>query len=110
MVFTRMKKKVTANTILFAILLAVPLIGEYSTATPAEVPGTGFDILLYKPFDFAYLILAGLLFSALNGYLYKKTAESVLKGIGIGVVIGMAWFAIAFLSVGQLHLSLGGIL
>ena len=90
------------------VLFAVPLVAEVLTATPDNIPGTGFDILLYQPFDYVYVILAGILFIALNSYISVQQQRTFSTGAGIGIAILVVWFAVAFLSVGQLHLSLGG--
>ena len=103
-----MKKRLLINILLFVVLIAVPLVAEVLTAKPDNVPGTGFDILLYQPFDYAYVILAGILFIALNSYISVQQQHSFLAGIGIGIAILVVWFVVTFLSVSQLHLSLGG--
>jgi len=46
--------RTTTNGILAVGALTIPLIAEYANAKPGNVPGTGFDVLLYKPFDFAF--------------------------------------------------------
>lgn len=103
-----MNRTLLLNSIVFLVLLAIPLAAELYTAAPGNVPGTGFDILLYWPFDFAYVALAAILFVTLNTLISSKQDGSVLLGIGTGAALAFAWFAVAFLSVGQLHLSLGG--
>ncbi len=103
-----MKYRGITNGIVFVILLTLPLVAELNTATADNVPGTGFDVLLYKPFETAYLLLAGVLFISINFYYSFKTNSSLLYGIGLGSVLLITWFIVAFLSVGQLHLSLGG--
>ncbi len=103
-----MKKQFVANFILFSALSGVPLVSEYATAKPTNVPGTGFDILLYEPFDFAYLLLAAILFIGTNIIFSGKRHQSKKVGIVQGFIITIAWFVISFLAVGQLHLSLGG--
>ncbi len=90
------------------ILGAVPLVAEYATATPDNVPGTGFDILLYQPFDFAYIGMAALGVIAVNASAAKREGRSITSAVGISGVAILVWFALTFLAVGQLHLSLGG--
>ena len=103
-----MNNRIISNGVVFVALLAVPLIVEFSTASPDNVPGTGFDVLLYKPFDFAFVVLAGVIFVGFNAYYSFKKRRSLWVGIGLGAVLLLAWFIISFLSVGQLHLWLGG--
>ncbi len=98
------------NGVLFVTLLAIPMVAEVITATPGNVPGTGFDVLLYEPFDFAFVLLAGVLFVAGNMYLVNQCKATLLAGLGIGSAMWILWFFISFLAVAQLHHSLGGIL
>ena len=91
------------------VTLAIPLVVEYVTASPNNIPGTGFDVLLYEPFDFAYILLVTVFFIALNiraSTLSEKGSK--IQGIFIGIAWAMGWFIVTFLAVGQLHLSLGG--
>lgn len=97
------------NGILALVTLAIPLVVEYVTASPNNIPGTGFDVLLYEPFDFAYILLVTVFFIALNiraSTLSEKGSK--IQGIFIGIAWAMGWFIVTFLAVGQLHLSLGG--
>lgn len=103
-----MKSQVIANLILFVALSGVPLVSEYVTATPTNVPGTGFDILLYEPFDFAYVLLAAIFFIGTNISFTGKRHQSKKVGMAQGLIITIAWFVVSFLAVGQLHVSLGG--
>jgi len=105
-----MNSKSLINGIIFSVLLSIPLVAEFSTATPDNVPGNGFDVLLYKPFDFAYILLAGCIFIGVNYYFSAKQKISIWKGVGLGVALLITWFVVSFLLVGQLHLSLGGTL
>ena len=94
------------SILLFFALLAVPLVGEYLTSTPSNVPDTGFDILLYEPFDFAYLLLALFLFVVVN--LKSTKSNQKIRPILNSVIWSFALFVFAFVAVGQLHLKLGG--
>lgn len=68
--------------------------------------GIGFEILIYEPFNYAYLILAFIVFAIINSK-FNST-----KKFGISLVKSLAWslgfFSIAFLLLAQLHLNLGG--
>lgn len=99
----------TANGFIALVALATPLIAEYVTATPDNVPGTGFDVLLYKPFDFAYVLLITMTFVVMNIWISLKTEyDTKLQGTLLGIMFAVGWFVVCFLAVGQLHLSLGG--
>lgn len=96
------------NIALAVILTVPPLAAELYTATPEDVPGTGFDVLLYHPFDFAYSLIGLVLFVVLNSYLFARSGKSPWLGAAVAAAIALCWFVVAFLAVGQLHLSLGG--
>ena len=96
------------NISIAIIALVIPLVAEISTATDTNVPGTGFDVLLYKPFDFAYVIVVLLVLLGANIYQAKKLSIAFYKAVLTSFGTLLIWFPIAFLSVGQLHLSLGG--
>jgi hypothetical protein len=96
------------NGILAIGALTIPLLAEYISATPGHVPGDGLDLLLYKPFDFAYVLLVTCLFLTINIRCSVVGRKSVGSGLFIGIVLAIAWFIVAFLALGQLHLSLGG--
>lgn len=83
------------------IALLIPLVAElYSPET-----GLGFDVLLYWPFDFAYVLLVGFVFLGSNQLL--RESKSAVNAMVIGGAFWLGWFAVSFLAVGQLHLSLG---
>ena len=89
--------------------LLPPLMAEYATAKPGNVPGTGFDILLYEPFDFAYALLVTALFVGANLWAsIKKEDGSKIHGVLLGILMAIGWFVVSFLAVGQVHISLGG--
>ena len=99
-----MNKRVFANGLFFVVLSAIPLVSELAT-TPSNL---GFDILLYKPFEFAYIFLAGLLFIVLNIYISILNKSTIFMGLVIGISELAVWFLITFILVGQLHITLGG--
>lgn len=65
-------------------------------------------MLLYQPFQFAYALLGLALFVVLNIALGKPSAKRIWDGTLAGAAIALCWFFLAFLAVGQVHLSLGG--
>ncbi len=101
-------KRMTQNTILAFIGAAVPLAAHYSTASAESVPGTGFSILLYKPFDFAYLLLVTVMFVFINIRCSIKSNESVIGGGLLGITVSILWFGLTFLVLGEMHLKMGG--
>jgi hypothetical protein len=103
-----MKAVYVANLLLGFVLGVVPLVTELITASPGNVPGTGFDVLLYWPFDFAYVLLAAILFGVANVQLLHRAGRSAWFAVGVAAVVLVAWFFLAFLAVGSLHLGLGG--
>lgn len=96
------------NGILAIGALSAPLLVEYLSATPGHVPGDGLDVLLYKPFDFAYILLVTGLFLAVNIRCSVVDRGSTGRGFFIAVALAIVWFIVTFLALGQLHLSLGG--
>ncbi|RFA30972.1 hypothetical protein CAI21_03075 [Alkalilimnicola ehrlichii] len=107
-----MRRQIAANIIVSLLLLAVPLVALYATAGPEHVDGIGFGILLYEPFDFAYVLLAWVLFFGVNFWSFVARGRSS-KQAGVAAVVTsglivLVWFIVAFLAVAQLHISLGG--
>ena len=96
------------NIVSALVFMVIPLIAEWSTATKESVPGTGFDVLLYKPFDFAYFALVAIILIGGNCYFSAQKSSSVFVDAGIGIVVTLIWFVITFLAVAQFHVSLGG--
>jgi hypothetical protein len=103
-----MKTETIINTSLFGILSAIPLVAEYITAMPRNVPGTGFDVLIYEPFDYAYFLMAIFLFMGANIASAYKQKKPIMQAIVFGGAISIAWFITSFIAVAQLHNSLGG--
>ncbi len=102
-------KRASTNGIVALGALAIPLFAEYTTAGPGNVPGTGFDVLLFEPLDFAYALLVTIIFIALNIWASALQKDgSKFQGALLGVLLAIGWFVVSFLAVGQLHLSLGG--
>lgn len=68
--------------------------------------GLGFDVLLYWPFNYAYILLVGAIFTMSN--MTTQPGESKVRLLATALISWLAWFIITFLAVAQLHLSLGG--
>ena len=101
---------IAINGGIFVLFLLPPLIAEWWTATSSNVPGTGFSILLYEPFDFAYVSLVTLSFIAANLHLSRLGSSKVGIALAGSVAWAVLWFIVSFFAVGQLHVSLGGLL
>jgi hypothetical protein len=91
----------TRNIVIAIAALLVPLGAEL--VSPET--GLGFDILLYWPFDFAYVLLVLAAFLLSNQL--SQVAGGKFKALVVGLSYFLGWFAISFLAVSQLHLSLG---
>ena len=89
------------NLIIAAIGLLIPILAEFISPET----GLGFDVLLYWPFDFAYVLLVGVLFVAAN--VLTPKASTTLGSVILGISFWVGWFLVSFLAVSQLHLSLG---
>ncbi len=96
--------------ILGAVLLLVPAAADAVAKLRDPTSSLGLGILLYRPFNFAYAVLAILAFAALGWNEARQKANSPSLGALAGAAIGLAWFVLAFLAIAQLHLSLGGTL
>ena len=99
-----------ANVVLGIGLLFVPVLAELVVAGLGQGPGVGLNLLLYWPFHFAFVGLALLLFAGLNARLCTRSGGSMSRGILVGAVFYVVWFALAFIAVSQLHISRGGLL
>jgi len=96
-----LSNRMKLNLSIAAIALLMPLVAELISPET----GLGFDVLLYWPFDFAYILLVGGIFVVSN--VLAPKANPALGSAVLGISIWLCWFLIAFLAVGQLHLSLG---
>jgi len=105
-----MHVRTKTNGILFVLMLSIPLIAELITATPDNVPGTGFSILLYEPFDFAYCLLTFVLLLFANISISKAHHSPLWESVMFSVVLFILWFVVSFVTVLQLHQNLGGTL
>ena len=96
------------NSVVAAVLLCVPVVVAIVARLTGNSSINGIDMLLYWPFDFAYLLVAMAIFLMVNAGLARNLGRSTLVGIGIGALFGVCWFVLSFLLIAQLHLSLGG--
>jgi hypothetical protein len=90
--------------------MSVPLVAEYTYAQPIKIQGIGFDLMLYRPFPFAFPIFCLFVFTVLNIRLYKRQLSPVISGFVVSAPLTVAWFVVTFMAVVQLHISLGGVL
>lgn len=102
------KAETSINAGILAVLTSIPLVAEYVTASPGNVPGTGFDVLCYEPFNYAYFLTALLILVFSNVIIAGKKRKSIKRALVLSCAITVAWFLICFLAVAQLHISLGG--
>ncbi len=92
---------VTQNFGIGIIALMIPFVAEI--VSPET--GLGFDLLLYWPFDFAYVLLVGVIFVIFNQV--SKVSRGAIASLIVGLFFWLGWFAVSFLAVAQLHLALG---
>lgn len=97
-----------ANCSLFLITLGIPLLAEYIDVTIRGHSNLGFDILLYEPIDYFFMAVVLCLFIGVNTYYGTKSNTKTSSFIYESIVLYFLWFIVAFLSVFQLHVSLGG--
>ena len=93
--------RIKLNLSIAAIALLIPVVAELISPET----GLGFDVLLYWPFNYAYILLVGGVFVTTN--VFAPESGAVMSSAILGVLFWLGWFLIAFLAVGQLHLSLG---
>ena len=93
------------NFLLGLFIVAIPVMAHFFSGRTNPSTGIGFDVLLYKPFDFAYIIFTLILFAFINIKFRKNNIKvSVLKSI----VWSFDFLIISFLLLSQLHLNMGG--
>jgi len=102
------KAETSINAGILIVLSSIPLVAEYATARPGNVPGTGFDVLCYEPFDYAYFLMAFVILVFANVIIAGKKGKLIKQAVVLGGTIAVAWFIICFIAVAQLHISLGG--
>jgi len=103
-----MSLRLVINAIIFLLFLSIPIAAEFYTITPGGVPGTGFSVLLYEPFDFAYVILVSTVFVLANAIVSKKQNQRAEQFVLFSLFLAFVWFLVSLLTVGQLTLMLGG--
>ncbi|OUR65563.1 hypothetical protein A9Q79_00785 [Methylophaga sp. 42_25_T18] len=91
---------VSRNIIIFIVALLIPVAAQFYSL------GSGFDILLYEPCDFAYILLIGAILFYFNISIF--TAGEWYWSTSLSLLLWALWFTVTFLVVGQLNLSLGG--
>ncbi len=103
-----MNLKILVNGIILLIMYSIPMLAEIIGATSNHVPPTGINILFYKPFDFAYLLMTFIILLIANIILIKKMNTTVRKAIRLSIGLIIIWFLISSISIIYLHLALGG--
>lgn len=103
-------RTLAANFLLAAVLLVIPLFVEVAGKNSVQFQSAGLNLLLYKPFPWAYYFLAAVLFVALNVRFSLSNPGGYWSGVVKGIFVSGVWLAVSFLAVVQVHLGLGGVL
>ncbi len=103
-----MQKKVILNFVVFLVFLTIPILVDYLTINHSRFSGAGFDVLIYEPFDFGYVLFVWFVFGGTNVFLFKDTSKYKVVAYSFGITL--IWFVISFLALVQFHISLGGTL
>jgi hypothetical protein len=90
------------NYVIGIVALCIPLGAEL--LSPKN--GLGFDVLLYWPFSYAFILFVGVVFIVANVTVAPR--DSIFRPLATALASWSGWFIVAFLAVTQLHLSLGG--
>ena len=101
--------KVVSNILIAVVLSAIPIFLHYISFTPDKT-GIGFDVLIYEPFDFAYLLLAVGVFVSVNIYHAKSVQGGLFSAVIESSILAVIWFVISVVALMQFHVSLGGTL
>ncbi len=107
-----MKQVVIVNALLAILLTAVPVVAMFVAQGQSSPSGIGFAVLLYEPFDYAYLAFAAAVFSAVNVRFAVRRwgyrAATVGVALVVSSVVTLIWFLAAVVIVAQVHSMLGG--
>ena len=100
--------QILLNLAVFAVFSAIPLVAEFLNARRGNLPGIGFDILCYEPFDYAYFLLVLAVFITVNINIARRQKSSIREAGILGAVIAVVWYITCFIAIGGYHLELGG--
>jgi hypothetical protein len=90
------------NYVIGIVALCIPLGAEL--LSPEN--GLGFDVLLYRPFSYAFILFVGVVFILAN--VTVEPRDSIFRPLATALALWLGWFIVTFTALIQLHLSLGG--
>lgn len=84
------------------------LIGAFLVPVLAQLYrlGLGFDVLLYEPFDFAYVLVVGIVLLIAN--IAHPASINWFRAGCVAFLAWVFWFGATFFAVGQIHIYMGG--
>lgn len=94
--------------ILAALLLATPVALDILAKIKDPASSAGIQLLLYWPFDFAYIAFAVASFSVVGWLSQSKSQVRAVAAAGMGAAMGLALAILAFIVVAQVHTWGGG--
>lgn len=101
-------EQISVQPTAWCCFLAVPVGADVIAKKLNPASSLGLDILLYEPIDFAYASIAVAGFSILGWSRARRRRSNLKAGALVGALMGIVWFAVAFLVIANLHVSLGG--
>jgi hypothetical protein len=110
--FLQREKQAFINPALFLVLLSIIISSEFIGFYLLGNEGFGFNIFLYYPFDFCFVIVSFLIFilGSLKTYSTKNSSKYIgkLKVLGLSLLWSVFWFIVTFVILSSVHFSLGG--
>lgn len=101
--------RLITNGLLGLIAASLPLFAQFLSTSYGTKSTLGFDILLYQPFSFAYILLIFVVFNLSNLYLpWAIKKESKVRSMSEALLWTCGWFISTFLLLSQLHFILSG--
>jgi len=104
------KKRSIKRTIIISVLLLILfLIIDYFCVKYSS--GLVFNILFYKPFDYAFSLFMFVLYSIINIGMFTKTKNKInrcLKLSAYSLLLAITWTFLAYFIVVQFHTLIGG--
>jgi hypothetical protein len=88
------------NLLILLVAFLLPVVAQLYSL------GLGFDVLLYEPFDFAYMLLVGMVLLIAN--ITQSVSVNWFQASSVAFIAWVFWFGVTFLTVGQIHIYMGG--